>query len=165
MGSKTKQESLSLQREAKKHLEAKFNIGQTTGRKLEAETVAREMRRSVGPDGNRLFGVAEFLSPQQIASFFSRDSMKVRQNVAVVLPVDVLAAEEELHFNDAHQDILSRLQLEHPIVYDQYNICEMVRDGSLNKQKLPVLKLMCNKFELEVPVVTIRKKAQYIVLL
>ena len=29
----------------KSYLEAKFNIGQTTGRKLDAETIAREVRR------------------------------------------------------------------------------------------------------------------------
>jgi len=39
----------------KTYLEAKFNIGQSTGRKMDAEAVAREMRRSVGSDGKRLF--------------------------------------------------------------------------------------------------------------
>ena len=42
------------------YVEAKFNTGQTTGRKLDGETVAREMRRSVGADGKRLFRVSEF---------------------------------------------------------------------------------------------------------
>lgn len=56
----------------KSYLEAKYNIGQTTGRKLDAETLAREMRRSIGPDGNRLFRVSEFLTSQQVSSFFSR---------------------------------------------------------------------------------------------
>lgn len=53
----------------KAYLEAKFNIGQATGRKLDGETVAREMRRSTGPDGNRLFRVSEFLTAQQVSSF------------------------------------------------------------------------------------------------
>lgn len=53
----------------KPYLEAKFNIGQATGRKLDGETVAREMRRSTGPDGNRLFRVSEFLTAQQVSSF------------------------------------------------------------------------------------------------
>jgi len=35
----------------KAYLEAKFNIGQSTGRKVDAEAVAREMTRSVGSDG------------------------------------------------------------------------------------------------------------------
>ena len=34
----------------KAYLDAKFNIGQTSGRKLDGEVVAREMRRAQGPD-------------------------------------------------------------------------------------------------------------------
>ena len=67
----------------KSYLEAKYNIGQTTGRKLDAKTVAREMRRSIGPDGNRLFRVSEFLTPQQVSSFFSRLAAKSRNNIVV----------------------------------------------------------------------------------
>jgi len=39
----------------KSYLQAKFHIGQITGRKLDAELVAREMRRARGIDGVRLF--------------------------------------------------------------------------------------------------------------
>ena len=41
------------------YLEAKFNIGQATGRKLDAEVVAKEMWRARGADGDRLFSVKE----------------------------------------------------------------------------------------------------------
>ena len=37
------------------YLEAKFSIGQATGRKLDAEIVAKEMRHALGSDGRRLF--------------------------------------------------------------------------------------------------------------
>ena len=47
----------------KTYLEAKFNIGQATGRKLDPDVVSKEMRRARGVDGERLFVVAEFLSP------------------------------------------------------------------------------------------------------
>ena len=63
----------------KAYLDARFNIGQTSGRKVVGEVVAREMRRAQGPDGARLFNVAEFLSPQQISSCFSRIAAKVRK--------------------------------------------------------------------------------------
>ena len=39
----------------KTYLEAKFNIGQATGRKLDPDVVAKEMRRARGADGERLF--------------------------------------------------------------------------------------------------------------
>ena len=56
----------------KSYLMAKFHIGQTTGRKVDAEVVAREMRRARGTDGVRLFQRSEFLFSWQVASFFSR---------------------------------------------------------------------------------------------
>ena len=54
----------------KEYLLQKFNIGQSTGKKAQAEAVAKDMRRAKGSDGKRLFSVAAFLSPQQIASYF-----------------------------------------------------------------------------------------------
>ena len=39
----------------KTYLEARFNIGQSTGRKLEPDVVAKEMRCARGTDGERLF--------------------------------------------------------------------------------------------------------------
>ena len=90
----------------KAYLEAKFNIGQATrGRKLDCETVAREMRRSTGPDGNRLFRVSEFLTAQQVSSFFSRIVAKSRNNIP--MDDDIGAFEEESNFSTSHQQILS----------------------------------------------------------
>ena len=42
------------------YLMAKFRTGQTTGRKLDAEMVAREMRRAQDPYNVRLFQVLVF---------------------------------------------------------------------------------------------------------
>ena len=80
----------------KAYLDAKFNIGQTSGRKLDGEVVAREMRRAQGPDSAQIFNIAEFLSPQQISSDFSRLAAKVWKQ----LPddCDVQASEEEINF-------------------------------------------------------------------
>ena len=58
---------------------AKFNIGQESGTKLDAEVDVREMRRARGEDGKRLFKVPEFLTALQVASFFSRMAAKVKQ--------------------------------------------------------------------------------------
>ena len=75
----------------KTYLEANFNIGQATGRKLDPDVVSKEMRRACGADGERLFVVAEFLSPQQVYSYLSRLSAKRRQPQAQVTEQDVLA--------------------------------------------------------------------------
>ena len=61
------------------YLEAKFSIGQATGRKLDADIVAKEMRHALGSDERRLFKSSELQTEQQITAYFSRLSTKVRQ--------------------------------------------------------------------------------------
>ena len=78
----------------KSYLMAKFHTGQTTGRKVDAEVVAREMGRARGTDGVRLFQTSEFLFSSQVASCFSRQSAAVRQSDPDEM--DVQAALEEI---------------------------------------------------------------------
>ena len=60
----------------KEYLMAKFNIGETTGCKADAVVVAWDMMNARDTDGERLFSRDEFLSSQQITSFFSRLTAK-----------------------------------------------------------------------------------------
>ena len=55
----------------KKYLEEKFFLGQETGHKVKAVTVAQEMRYAKDEDGSSRFTLDEFLTPQQVQSFFS----------------------------------------------------------------------------------------------
>lgn len=77
------------------YYEAKFNISQTTGRKLDPEIVAKEKRHALDLGRKRLFEASEFLSVQQITSFFSRLSAKTRQQV-VTIEQDICAVQEEM---------------------------------------------------------------------
>lgn len=52
----------------KAYLDAKFAIGQATGKKLDGDIVVREMRRALGPDGVCLFKVSEFHSKSRPTS-------------------------------------------------------------------------------------------------
>ena len=106
----------------KSYLLVKFSIGQTTGRKLDAKVVAREMRRARGADGVRLFQSLEFLTSLQIASF-SRQSATLRQKDTAD-ETDIRASQEEASFSAA-KEVVETIQLNHPLVYDQYNPCEM----------------------------------------
>ena len=143
----------------KAYLDAKFAIGQTTGKKLDGDTVAREMRRALGPDGVRLFRVSEFLTSQQISSYFSRRAAKIRQQ----LPndADIRASEEEDNFARTRETVMA-ITLQHPITFDQYDICAMAKDGSLERLKLSMLQSICQKLELEVPPKPIRRKKIYL---
>ena len=139
----------------KAYLDAKFAIGQTTGKKLDGDTVAREMRRALSPDGVRLFRVSEFLTPQQISSYFYRRAAKIRQQ----LPndADIRASEVEDNFARKRETVMA-ITLQHPITFDQYDICAMAKDGSLERLKLSMLQSICQKLELEVPPKPIRRK-------
>lgn len=145
----------------KSYLQSKFDVGMSSGRKVSAESVAKEMRRCLGPDGKRMFVISEFLTAQQIKSFFSRQAAKKSASDS-----DILAAQEETNFNNAQQAILSSFHIRHPIVFDQYDVCAMVKNDSLNKLKLTVLKTLCNNFDLHLKdPKDSRKKAPYIALL
>ena len=88
----------------KTYLEAKFYIGQSTGRKLEPDVVAKEMRRAQATDGERLFCGSVFLTLQQVSSYFSRLAAKLRQQQVELTPRDVLAAVEQSNCSLARAD-------------------------------------------------------------
>ncbi|KXJ22480.1 hypothetical protein AC249_AIPGENE2547 [Exaiptasia diaphana] len=92
---------------------------------MNGETVAKKMRRAQGQDGQRLFKVSEFLSAQQINSYFSRRAAKDRQGTPVD-ENDIDAYQEENNFATSRLTALQTVELEHPITYDHYNICTMV---------------------------------------
>ena len=146
----------------KAYLDAKFAIGQTTGKKLDGDVVSREMRCALGTDGVRLFKVSEFLTPQQITSHFSRLAAKVRQQIPD--DANIQACQEEENFARA-REVVTSITLQHPITYDQYDICAMKKDGSLERLKLAMLQNICKELELEVPQKPIRRKALYLELL
>ena len=131
-----------------KGLSFSMNKQKATGKKLDGDIVAHEMRRALGPDGVRLFKVSEFLTQQQISSCFSRRAAKIRHQ----LPndADIRASEEEDNFARARETVMV-ITLQHPITFDQYDICAMAKDGSMERLKLSMLQGICEKPELEVP--------------
>ena len=121
------------------------------------------MRRARGADGVRLFESSEFLTSLQIASFFSRQSATLRQKDPAD-EADIRASQEEANFSAA-KEVVETIQLNHPLVYDQYNLCEMALSGNLKVLKLPMLQRLCEDLCLDAPVPPVRKKAPYLALL
>ena len=150
--------------EQRRYLEARFNIGQESGMKLDSEVVAKEMRRTRGSSGERLFRVSEFLTTQQVASFFSRMAAKTKQQTipgATTSDPDISAMEDEENFSKAKEAVMDALHVQHPVSYDQYDICTLVKEKKLAKLKLGVLKVMCENLSIPVPPDR-RRKAPYI---
>lgn len=135
------------------YLEAKFNIGQSTGKKLDPDVIAKEMRWALGPNGDRLFVVTEFLSAQQISSF-SHLAAKARQKEVQVTEQDALVVEEEVNFT-ARDRVLSSLHVTHPIVVDQYDLCALVKSKEIKKLKVGLLQVLCESLDLQAPYVSL----------
>ncbi|CAC5416588.1 unnamed protein product [Mytilus coruscus] len=70
---KTRKPPTLFSKEQKLYLDEKFNIEETTGKKEYPISVAQEMK-TTNLKGKRRFKMSEFLTSQQIASYFSRVS-------------------------------------------------------------------------------------------
>ena len=112
-----------------------------------------------GNDGERLFSSDEFLTSQQISSFFSRlatqksllDKYDTEEN-------DDEAAEFENSLEDLTNQVRREVSLQHPIVFDCHNMCDLVKQGKLNKFSIKMLKRLCDHFDLDVSHITVRLK-------
>jgi len=141
----------------KDYLTKKFDLGEISGRKADPESVVRAMMGARDSEGNRLFTSAEFLTSQQVASFFTRLAAKQR------LP-DVLSgsdkeaddAERESALQEFSNAVMREVSLEHPIGYDCYNICDLVRSSKLSSFSIQMLKEFCNFFEVDTSHVKVR---------
>ena len=145
-------------------LEAKFNIGQSAGKKLNPDVVAKEMRRARSPNSDRLFAVTALLSAQQISSFFYRLAAKARQKEVHVTEQDTLEV-EEVNFSTARDRVLSSLHVTHPIAVDQYDLCALLKSKEIKKLKVGLLQVLCESLDLQAPVPPVRKQAPYVSLL
>ena len=87
--------------------------------------MARDIRRAKEEDGSRMFTPAEFLSPQQIKSYFVRAVAKLRQSERCndADECDVQAVEEEDAYSAVRTHTIQKCQLVHPIMYDTYDLC------------------------------------------
>ena len=140
----------SFQWKTKKYLEEKFFLGQETGHKVEAVTVAQEMRYAKDEDGSSRFTLDEFLTPQQVQSFFSRMAAKFKNRRKEILEEDITTAEDEAAYSSTRADILEKCQLSHPIVYDSFNLCALNASNGFKKLSVNMLRLICEYFDLDV---------------
>ena len=98
------------------------------------------MRKARNNDGSRMFGREERLTKSQIKSFFSRLSAAKRKQQTNNLDdsdEELLEEEHEHHKENILQeeanDIMRELAVEHPIIFDGYDICNYVKSGLISK--------------------------------
>lgn len=150
----------------KDYLTKKFDLGEISGRKSDPESVARAMMAARDSEGNRLFTSAEFLTSQQVASFFSRLAAKRRLPDGTSGSDEEAAdAETESALQELSNAVMREVSLEHPIVYDCYNICDLISSSKLSSFSIQMLKEFCIFFEIDTSHVKVRRKKPYLDLL
>jgi len=145
----------------------KFNLGEITGRKASPYDVARDMMTARDLDGNRLFKSNEFLTSRQIASFFSRLAAKQRRiqdttNRDIEESDDEEIAELENALQNLQDKVIEDVALEHPMLYDSYNICELIATSKHSKLSIPMLQKICKHFDIDTCDIHARRKKPYL---
>lgn len=153
----------------KNYLNDKFLIGQSTGHKIDPETVSRDMRYAKGSNGIRLFTIAEFLTSKQIQSYFSRTAAKLKGASMDTLATDAeeqfAAATEEEGYQSTREQVIQHCGLRHPITYDTYNLCQLNKSNGLKQLSIKMLSTICEYFDMDTSNTTGHRKAPYIDLL
>lgn len=129
------------------------------------------MRYARKEDGSRQFKMSDFLTAQQIQSFFSRRASTLHHR----LPEgeqedqsdDLEAAEEQQAYDNTRALVIREVQLVHPIVFDRYNICSLYKAGKPRQLSVAMLRSACEYFDLNTEDIRTRKtwKAPHISLL
>ena len=139
------------------YLIEKFNEGVLRGPKADANQVAKEMKVLQGKDGRLVFKPDEWRTAKQIASFFSRLSALQRRGEANdgqddTDEEDLVAIENEDMIHSLNEAVIDDMGIvNHPIILDNTNICNLVRTGDLNQLKVSKLKEICLQGHLETP--------------
>jgi len=164
---KAVKKSVRFSRKQKEYLDEMFNYGQETGHKRDPNDVATEMRYAKDLSGNRRFEFNEFLSATQISSYFSRKAAKLKKGTTEpdtnheAIQETTQAAEEETNYHLARNAIIESCQLQHPVLYESIDLCQLFKSNKLNKLSLTLLKSICTDLELG-DEATYRRKAPYI---
>ena len=155
-------EAKAFSEKQRKFLEEKFMLGETTGRKLDPVTVARQMKIARDVDGQRLFSHEEVLSSTQIQSFFSKRAKFKNSKGQSVTDKDYEAAGNEEAFAALRNEVVEHIQPKHPVMYDGYNLCDLVTSQKLSKLKISTLSEICRSFKLEVTAHQAKRKAPFV---
>lgn len=155
----------------KKYLRDIFDLGEQTGRKADPNQVSKLMRKAQKEDGSLLFSAEEYMTTQQISSYFSRLSSKKSLSTPQSVPLsdeededDLEAAMVEANLDQMQQEVMQEIAIQHPIVYDTYNLCE-ISDAKLKSFSVKMLQDMCKYFSLNTSIIKQKRKQPYISLI
>ena len=146
---------------------AKFQTGEQTGQKADDASVSRLMRAEKDENDEQLFDCSEFLTSRQISSFFSRLASKRsldHQEVNQSDDDEQIRAEKESQLQAMSKKVVSEISFQqaHPILYNDYSICELVKNSKLSNFPIQVLNDICTSFGLDTSQVNVKRKKPYV---
>jgi hypothetical protein len=152
----------------------KSERGERSGNKADPMSVSREMKFKKDDKGKLLFEPEEWKTTQQIKSFFSRYSTKLRQQqmgelkdtepevgVEEELPEENMEAwESEITLQELRLAVFNETKKpEHPIEVEGVNGCQMFQDGKLKTLKVSQLRAIWDTLGLTIEGSQARKKS------
>ena len=112
------------------------------------------MRYARKQQGAKQFTVDEFLTAQQIQSYFSRRASKLRHSHSddpeSEQDQDFMAAEEELALENVRTVVLDEVALKYPIVFDVFYLCGMHSSGKRWQLSVAMVPSICEHFDIDV---------------
>ena len=122
--------------------------------------ISKAMRRAKCSDGSSIFEKDDFLTPLQIAGFFSRLTAKKNYSTGSE-DVERHEANKEKDIQELTEEVMKTFALQHPIMFEKYNICEIVCQSKLSKFSVQMLQEICSAFELDISSITSKRKKPY----
>ncbi|CAG2215847.1 unnamed protein product [Mytilus edulis] len=123
-----KKKAVRFSPKVKDYLAALFNAGELSGKKPSPYTVSNQMRNEIDSQGNRLFSPSEWLSHQQIRSFFGNLCIKKQKVEKSKNPsVEVVKIENDQEDDEDLQNVLSHL-----IANEHNNVLSEIVTGLTN---------------------------------
>ena len=140
----------------KNYLTEVFQVGER-----DPTSVSKALRRAKHSDGSNIFDKCDYLTPLQIAGFFSRLSAKKTYSVEQSSEEEEPERDElitEKAIEEMSNEVTKALALQHPIMYKTYNICEIVGRNRLAKFSIRTLQNISAALELDVASMTGKRK-------
>ena len=153
--------------EQKKYLLEIFQIGEQTGKKVDPASASKMMRTARNIDGTRKFKKEDFLSSRQIAGFFSRTAAKKKLNADFDDNDDIQLQQElfDADLQEVKRKVIDEIAVQHPIMFENFDICKMSSESKLSKLSLSMLQDICSSFQLDKSHIKGRLKKPYLKLL
>ena len=165
---KSSSKKARFSKKQKDYLIGKFQIGEKTGQKADPSSVARAMLTARNVNGERTFTSEEFLTSSQVMSFFSRLAAKKKRLSEEGNNEDdedfddlenaAMEAYNELLTNEVARELVPQ----HPIMYETYNLCDIISRSQLKKFNMSVLKEICDSLMIDATDVSAKRKQPYI---